>query len=756
MDSRQSALKKTLDSKNLDMKKILIVLFVLLGITVIVFYSNHANTKEMEKQLQQNLADVARQNAVILDEKISTEYDLLNSLSKELKGVTPDTIEEKLNYFTVFMDEFHLKRFAFCFPDGETYSTDGNVTNLSYREFYQAGMDGNAYITGILNDALRVEHTKVNVMTIPVYDDEGNVSGVFGLTYDAEKFNESLQIESFDGQGYSCIINENGEIMAATGNDAFVLSQNIFADLLEKDEQNGQTVEDLQAQMSQKKEGSGTIYLSGKNYYYCIPVDLMDGSVTWYILTLIPSEVLNQRVTPIQVNQYKTNFVVVCLVVVGAVLIIMFIKGQHTQMIRFAYVDSLTGGSNFAKFCLDMESRSSRQGYLIALDIANFNNITIAAGEAASDVMIKETWKIISQSLHKEELAGHVRDDMFLLFLTASDEESLIRRMEQIAEQISAKVRTFQVYGLQAGYGIYPMMGTETIENAYSKAKIAREYAATSPELHYAFYNEANRVQIQYEKQLEERFPSAIQNEEFEVWYQPKYSAEDCTVVGSEALVRWRETSGEMISPGKFIPLFEKNGMIMQLDEYMFRMVCRQQKKRLDEGMLMYPVSVNISRASLYCIDIHKRYSEIIQECGLDAKYIQLEITESIMEEKADIYDLLSKFRQMGIKILMDDFGTGYSSLATLSAQYFDTLKLDKTLIDHIGSKDGETLLSHIIRMGQEMGLHITAEGVEKQEQHKFLQSLKCDDIQGFYFSKPIPKDAYEDMLNQLNSSKEN
>lgn len=756
MDSRQSTLKKTLDSKNLEMKKILIVLFVLLGITMIVFYSNHVNVKEMENQLQQNLKDVARQNAVILDEKISTEYDLLNSLSKELKGVTPDTIEEKLNYFTVFMDEFHLKRFAFCFPDGKTYSTDGNVTNLSYREFYQAGMDGNAYITGILNDALRVEHTKVNVITIPVYDEAGNVSGVFGLAYDAEAFNESLQIESFDGQGYSCIINENGEIMATTGNDAFVLSQNIFADILEKDGQNGQAVENLQAQMSQNKEGSGTIYLSGKNYYYCIPVNLMDGSVTWYILTIIPSEVLNQRVTPIQINQYMTSFGVMLLVAVGAVLIIMFIKDQHTQMIHFAYEDSLTGGANFAKFCLDMESRSSRQGYLIALDIANFNNITIAAGEAASDVMIKETWKIISQSLHKEELAGHVRDDMFLLFLTASDEGSLVQRMEQIAEQISAKVRTFQVYGLQAGYGIYPMTGTETIEKAYSKAKIAREYAVASPELHYAFYNEANRVQRQYEKQLEERFPSALKNEEFEVWYQPKYSAEDCTVVGSEALVRWRETSGEMISPGKFIPLFEKNGMIMQLDEYMFRMVCRQQKKRLDEGMLMYPVSVNISRASLYCIDIHKRYSEIIQECGLDAKYIQLEITESIMEEKADIYDLLNKFRQMGIKILMDDFGTGYSSLATLSAQYFDTLKLDKTLIDHIGSKDGETLLSHIIRMGQEMGLHITAEGVEKQEQHKFLQNLKCDDIQGFYFSKPIPKDAYEDMLNQLNSSKEN
>lgn len=753
MDSRQSLLKKIVDNRRLEMKKIIIVLSVLIGITVIVFYSNHVNTKEMENQLQQNLADVARQNAVILDEKISTEYDLLNSLAKELKGVTQDTIDEKLNYFTVFMEDFHLKRFAYCFPDGKTYSTDGKVTNLSYREFYQAGMEGKSYITGILNDALRMEHSQVNVMSIPVYDDEGNVCGVFGLTYDTEEFNASLQIESFDGQGYSCIINEKGEIMAATGNDALALSKNIFEDVLGTDVNNRQTVENLQSQMEQKKEGSGTIYLSGKNYYYCIPVDLMDGSVTWYILTIIPSEVLNQRVTPIQMNQYMTSFCVMLLVTVGAVMIIMFIKGQHGQMIRFAYEDPLTGGANFAKFCVDMEGRHKRQGYLIALDITNFNNITIAAGETASNAMIKETWEIINSSLQKDELAGHVRDDMFLLFLSASDEENLIQRMEQISEQISEKVRDFQVYGIHAGYGIYPMSGTEAIEKAYSKAKIAREYAVVSPELHYAFYNEANRVQRQYEKQLEERFPTALENEEFEVWYQPKYSAADCTVVGSEALVRWRETGGEMISPGKFIPLFERNGMIMQLDEYMFRMVCRQQKKRLEEGGVVYPVSVNISRASLYCIDIHKRYSEIIEESGLDSKYIQLEITESIMEEKTDICELLNKFREMGIKILMDDFGTGYSSLATLSTQCFDTLKLDKTLIDHIGSKDGDTLLYHIIRMGQEMGLHITAEGVEKQEQHKFLQNLKCDDIQGFYFSKPMSRDEYEDMLNGLTTS---
>lgn len=212
-----------------------------------------------------------------------------------------------------------------------------------------------------------------------------------------------------------------------------------------------------------------------------------------------------------------------------------------------------------------------------------------------------------------------------------------------------------------------------------------------------------------------------------------------------------------MISPGEFIPLFERNGMIVKLDEYMFRSVCRQQKQRLEEGKTVYPVSINISRATLYCMDIHKRYQGILQEYGLAPQYIQLEVTETVLEGKADIYELLNKFRQMGIKILMDDFGTGYSSLATLSLQCFDTLKLDKSLIDHIGSKEGEIMLYHIIRMGQQMGLRITAEGVEDKTQLRFLQDMKCDDIQGFYFSKPVPRETYEEMTaKEMKEMKQN
>lgn len=733
--------------KNFAVRKNVIIFSVLIAIVLVVLHSAYVNIKEIEKHTRQNLQDVARQNAAILETKIDMQYRLLLSLSEDLTEVTREDVDRELGYFAVFIEEFHLKRFAFCFPGGMTHSTDGEPTDLSYREFYQKGMEGQCDITGVLTDAIMEEHSPANVMSMPVYNGEGKLNGIFCMTYDAQKFNESLQIESFDGKGHSCIINGEGEIMASMGNDGLTLSAKLLDEVLASDERNAKATEALRSLMQEKQEGSGVLYLSEKLYYYVVPVDLMDGSVTWYILTMIPSEVLEERVSPIQRNQYGTVFLVGVCVLVGALLVMMYTRKQHQQMTRFAYEDPVTGGANYTRFRLDMEKHNDREGSLVAMDIANFDNISVVAGEDSGDVMVQNTWEIISSMLGRDELAAHIRDDMFLIFLREQEEEKVLQRLEQLSEKLAQKGKDFEVYGIQARCGIYRMSAGEPLERAYSRVKLAKECADAGQGLSYAFYNEANREKRQHDRQLEDRFPAALEGQEFQVWYQPKYSAGDCSVIGSEALVRWKTEKGEMISPGEFIPLFEHNGMIVKLDEYMFRAVCRQQKLWLEEGRQVLPVSVNISRASLYCLDIHKRYNSILQEYQIDPSCIQLEVTETVMEERTSICELLNRFRQMGIKILMDDFGTGYSSLATLSLQCFDTLKLDKTLIDHIGNKEGEIMLYHIIRMGQQIGLHITAEGVERQEQVNFLKDMKCDDIQGFYFSRPVPQEQYEEML---------
>lgn len=734
--------------KKMAVKRILIVFSILIGIIAVEVYSSYVNSKEIEKQITQNLEDVAKQNAAILEAKIFSQYQLITALAEELDGVTEDTIDDKLNHFKIFIDDYNVKRFAFSFPGGPTYSTDGEETNLVYRKFFQKGMQGKCYITGVLQDAILGDYTNVNVMTVPVIDDGGNINGVFGLAYDTDMLDETLRIKSFDGESYCCIINEDAEIISTISNDDVKISQNLLADVLKEDCDVDDSICKLSTYIENKASGGGVIYLPDKNYYHIVPVSLMDGSFTWYILTIVPSKILMKRAYPIQKSQVTSVVLVIIMILIGALLILSFLKEQQKRMVKFAYEDLITKGSNYTKFHLDMQDRADYKGYLIDMDIVNFNNISIVAGKAAAEKMIRETWKSISRVIGKDELAAHVKDDLFIMFMAEENGDKLLERLEKISAAIYKNAKEIAVYGIHARYGIYKMAADEPLENAYSKVKLAREYAISNTETNYVFYNEINRIKMQYEKQLEDDFPQALANNEFEVWYQPKYDAEDCSIVGSEALVRWRKSDGEMVSPGEFIPIFEGNGTIVKLDEYMFRAVCKQQRIWLDEGKKIYPVSINISRATLYCMDIHKRYSAIINEYDIDPKYIQLEITETVIKGGKDIYELLNKFRDMGIKILMDDFGTGYSSLATLSMQCFDTLKIDKTLIDHIGSKNGETMLYHIILMGKQMGLHITAEGVEEKNQLEFLQDLKCDDIQGFYFSRPLPKNEYENLIS--------
>ncbi|MGN0318216.1 MAG: EAL domain-containing protein [Lachnospira sp.] len=733
--------------KRFNTKKFSAILVVLAAILVTIFVSSYRISYELEEQLQQNLEDVASQNAVALHNKIHSNYELLLSLSNEMHGVEPDNIEEKLQSLEIFLSEYNLKRFAYIFPDGTSYSTDGRVGDLSFRGFFKRGMEGKATITGILRDALEEKHDYVNVMTVPVFDDSGDVEGVFGLTFSSQNFNDALQIDCFDGEGYSCAINSDGEIVVAMGSDIVQMSENIFTDLLGADERNTETIENLKKQMADNTADGGIFYAEEKNYYHCVPIDLVGGDVTWYMLTIIPSDVLQSRVSPIQRSLYLMAFIVVILTILGVIFVIAFSWKQRNMMLSYAYEDPLTKGANYAKFCADMNKKRDSSGFMVSMDITHFNNINIAAGKSAGDRMIGDIWQIVNDELQGDELAGHVQEDVFSIFFRPEDKKMLSDRLEKISSGIHKKAKELQVKGIYARYGVYEMDGTEGHEDAYSKAQIAREEARTQNDQHYVFYNEMDHERLQQIQQLEERFEESLAQGDFEVWYQPKYSAATGEVVGSEALVRWRDTDGSLISPGIFIPLFERNGMIVKLDEYMFRAVCRQQAEWLNKGAVIYPVSINLSRASLYNVDIVERYRNIIKEYGIHPDYIQLEITESAMEGMSGIREFLEQFRNMGIRILMDDFGTGYSSLATLNMQCFDTLKLDKSLIDHIGDKNGETLLYYVINMGQKLGLHITAEGVESRMQLDFLKENNCDDIQGFLFAKPMPAEEFERIL---------
>ena len=347
------------------------------------------------------------------------------------------------------------------------------------------------------------------------------------------------------------------------------------------------------------------------------------------------------------------------------------------------------------------------------------------------------------------ELVAHVNADRFVLFWMEENQDAIEERLERVIKKIEEIPERLEIPNLFPVFGIYHTMVLDEIDPLYGNAVLAKHQIKGRRDRHYMFYDELNHESIQENRELEDHFEMALEKEEFEIWYQPKYSAHTRKLVGAEALVRWRRQDGSLIPPLKFIPLFERNGNIIRLDEYVFRAVCRQQKAWQEQGQKMFPVSVNISRVSLYYSNVVEKYESIIRSYDLDSKYIQLEITESATIDNNEIFNLLEQFHTAGFKILLDDFGSGYSSLSTLNRMHFDTIKLDKSLVDYIGDDNGEKLLNSITKLAQSFGMEITAEGVETVEQLMFLCNLDCDDIQGYYFSRPLPVREYEECLKE-------
>ena len=724
------------------------IIFILFFFSV--FFCTNRISNELERQLETNLIDVANQNALAISNQLNDNYMLLDSLFAEIKEI-PGDMSENVMLLKGFVKANNLKRVGFCDTDGTTYTTDNVVANLSYREFFQRGMQGKSTITGVLTDALRPDaDEKVIIFSSPMYDDTTNeLLGVFGLIYDAEVINASLQVECFEGQGCSFATNEAGDISIAMGYDSIQLSKNLYTDILSRNPGNTEVINTIRRNISSNTPNLGKLFIdSVEYYYYRTPILIADGEIVWNVFTLVPTGYLLQRLKPVRNTMYLMIFLSIFLVVAAMISYLIIFSSQRRLVQRLAYRDSVTGGANYAYFKRQLLTKSrNRCGYIVSMDIQHFSNITITAGSAAADDMIKKTWELIKQSIKDNEYAARVRDDYFVMLLNMSSDADVSRRLEQLSDEVHDLAIAYDAPGVRACFGIYPMEDITALDDSYNKAKIGREFAKERHDKCYAFYSELDHEELLKNQQLEERFDFAISNHNFEIWYQPKYSASTKEIVGSEALVRWRETDGKLIPPGRFIPLFERDGYISRLDEYVFREVCHNQKYWLDKGFKVCPVSVNISRATIYGANVVDKYLGILDSFELPHEYIQLEVLESAISGNADIAKILERFRLSGVHILMDDFGTGYSSLATLNMHCFDTLKLDKSLIDCIGEKDGETLLHYVIKMGRHLGLHITAEGVEYESQLSYLQEQNCDDIQGYLFSKPLHVMDYERLI---------
>ena len=383
---------------------------------------------------------------------------------------------------------------------------------------------------------------------------------------------------------------------------------------------------------------------------------------------------------------------------------------------------------------------------LLRINIERFKVLNDLFGESTGDKLLRYIGKFLKEINLPLCVSGRLYADNFVVCYEAGkgDSRRMINTLQMVADSFAINNRTILSFGL---YRIDDK--TLPVSVMCDRANMALWKAKGNFKNPYCEYDEKMRQQVLKEQKIINAMEMAIQNKEFTLYIQPKYDIEKGIIIGAEALVRWISQKNGFISPGDFIPVFENNGFVYEVDKFIWEESCRYLRKWLDEGREVHPISVNVSRIELYDPKLVQHLVDLREKYQLPSQYLELEITESAYtEDPEQIITITRQLREAGFVILMDDFGTGYSSLNMLKDIQIDVLKLDMGFLKSSDySAKGGNILTAILKMAESLKMQTIAEGVETKEQVEFLKSIGCKYVQGFYYSKPLPVDEFEKLI---------
>ena len=384
---------------------------------------------------------------------------------------------------------------------------------------------------------------------------------------------------------------------------------------------------------------------------------------------------------------------------------------------------------------------------IVAIDIEHFRLFNKLYGRSSGDEVIRYIYTCLKQSaLEYDGIDAYLGGDNFVAFLP-DDDEVLNNIRQKIIKKFSEWNNTSAFFPL---FGVYTIKDTSVLpELMYDHAMLALSHAEEDYKWHICRYTIEMESSLEKEVYLLAAIEEGLEKGEFTFFAQPQCNIATGQIVGAEALVRWQKPDGEVLLPGGFIPVLEKNKMIDQLDRYVWEKVCQWLKGWIDQGYSPVPISINVSRIDIYAMDVPKYIFSLLEKYQIPEHLIKIEITESAYTENNNrISHAVNTFRNRGLVVMMDDFGCGYSSLNMLKNIPVDVLKLDMRFLQFKEEeRQSANILESIVNMAGLLHLPIVVEGVENESQEKFVQKLGCRYIQGFYYYKPLPIKKFEELL---------
>ncbi len=416
--------------------------------------------------------------------------------------------------------------------------------------------------------------------------------------------------------------------------------------------------------------------------------------------------------------------------------------------------DELTGLLNRNAFCRKVdavvqknpENAAAGKYAMVYFDVLRFKAINDMFGMAEGDRVLEYVADLIVRLIGEQDLACRIDSDRFIFFTNTCGEE-----LEALIEKLLDGLTAYNLpFAIACNVGVYVTVGEPVPAVAMmDRAILAQSKIKGSYTVKYNYYTEEMRYDLLSEQEISGIMEGALADKQFLVYYQPQYNHATRSIVGAEALVRWKHPERGLISPGLFIPIFERNGFITKLDLYVFEQVCCFLRKCMDKGLMIIPISSNFSQYDIFQPHFVEKLEELRTKYDVPVKYLRVEITESAIVGGSDrVNEIVKRLRECGYVVEMDDFGSGYSSLNVLREVDLDVIKLDMLFLSEKANNNrGGTIISSIVRMAKWLDMPVIAEGVETMSQADFLKSIGCEYIQGYLYSKPLPEEEFEQLL---------
>ena len=626
-----------------------------------------------------------------------------------------------------------------------------------------------------INNAISGESTVSNITldpfskkTVIIYTTpfiiNGRTEALLFATQTLENIQKNLARYKIAGEGFVVILNKKEQVIIDTQENNPLLEQDLKQLLSLTTEQGLPFYEKLISSLEKNENGvlEYTIKDTKETRLLSFVKISVLGLEDWHLIFVVPSKVVN--VLQRKIFLISLSF---CAALLFSFLLILTViemreKAQRRKIYETAFKDNVTGSYNMARFRFEMESilqqKLDQNFVLIVLDIDKFKLINDLYGFRQGDLVLNHISNVLAENTNKSkgEIFGRLIGDTFLLLLTYKEEKEITERVEKIAQSIkNCYAVTDMNYTISAYFGIYKITEDLPFYLMLDRAGLAKKNAKESINTKYMFYDDNSFQNVLQKKEIENSMQQALKDEEFKLYFQPKCSFNKDKICSAEVLVRWENRKRGLITPDKFIPIFENNGFIIKLDFYVLEQALKHLRTWLDAGLKPYKLSINFSRLHLREELTLPKIKILLDFYKIPAELIEIEITEStVMNNIPDVKLFIDALHSLGISVAMDDFGSGYSSLNVLKDLPFDTLKIDKEFLRDLGSNPRTSgVLKGIIAMLKNLKTAIVAEGVETEEQVKFLTALKCDLAQGFLYYKPLKEEDFKALLPKENKN---